>query len=235
MSVSYLHGFAPLPGLALSSITLTGTTDPPPSVLISRTAYQQQVIGFDFSTALGDVVTLRGEAAYRLPYDYKKHTYAARPDVQYAIGADHNFGSLSVIAQYMGRYVFDWQKEPGTLMDPSVLGGLTMDQIDLATNSVNAELAQTNQILFSQTAQVQHLATLRFEYLALHETLSISALGLVNITTHEYAAMPRIGYKFSDAMIGYLGAQIFRGPNDTLFGLIKNDLTAAYVELRYTF
>ena len=38
-------------------------------MFVSRTAYDQQVIGFDFSTALGDVLTLRGEAAYRRPYD----------------------------------------------------------------------------------------------------------------------------------------------------------------------
>ena len=40
----------------------------PPSVLVSRTAYDQQVFGFDFSTSLGELATLRGEAAYRRPY-----------------------------------------------------------------------------------------------------------------------------------------------------------------------
>ena len=68
MSVSYLHGFAPLPGLSTTGITLTaaddGTPSPttPPSILVSRTAYEQQVFGVDFSTSLGEVATLRGEA-----------------------------------------------------------------------------------------------------------------------------------------------------------------------------
>ena len=236
-SVSYLRGFAPLPGLTLTGLKFDPTT---PSVLISRTAYQQQVIGFDFSTALGDVVTLRGEAAYRQPTDYNKampKPWEARPDVQYVLGADHNFGSLSVIAQYLGRYVLDWKKEPGPSMelDTNILKGSEADFRDLATNAINQELAKTSQILFSQTAQLQHVATLRLEWNLAHETVSLSALGMVNFTTREWLLMPRIAYRFSDALIGYAGAQIFRGPEDTLFGLIDDELTAGYIELRYQF
>jgi hypothetical protein len=46
---------------------------------------------------------------------------------------------------------------------------------------------------------------------------------------------PRIGYHVTDAVMAYLGAQIFHGPTDTLFGLIDAQLSAGYVELRYTF
>jgi hypothetical protein len=241
MSVSYLHGSAPLPGITLRSVTFDLVN---PSVIISRTSYDQQVIGFDFSTALGDVITLRGEAAYRRPYDYQNRIYAARPDLQYVVGADHNFGSLSIIVQYLGRYVFDWQKENGPNMplDTSIL---KMDPKDMnfnaaywngqATDAINAQLAKTNQILFSQTAKVQHVATLRFEWLGAHETLSISSLCMFNFTTKEWLVTPRIGYRMTDAMTAYLGAQIFKGPNDTLFGLIDQTLSAGYAELRYSF
>jgi hypothetical protein len=241
MSVSYLHGSAPLPGITLRSVTFDLVN---PSVIISRTSYDQQVIGFDFSTALGDVLTLRGEAAYRRPYDYQNRIYAARPDLQYVVGADHNFGSLSIIVQYLGRYVFDWQKENGPNMplDTSIL---KMDPKDMnfnaaywngqATDAINAQLAKTNQILFSQTAKVQHVATLRFEWLGAHETLSISSLCMFNFTTKEWLVTPRIGYRMTDAMTAYLGAQIFKGPNDTLFGLIDQTLSAGYAELRYSF
>jgi hypothetical protein len=185
-------------------------------------------------------MTIRGEAAYRRPTTYNKampNPYAALPDVQYVLGADHNFGSLSVIAQYMGRYVFDWKLQPGPAMDldTEILKGDQMSLMGVATSAVNAELAKRSQILFSQTAQLQHVATLRLEWLLAHDALSLSALGLLNFTTREWLLTPRIGYRFSDTLIGYLGAQIFRGPNDTLFGLIDDQLTAGYVELRYTF
>jgi len=240
MSVSYLRGYAPLPGLTLAGLTFDATN---PGVTVSRTAYEHQVVGFDFSTALGDVMTLRAEAAYRRPFDYQNRSYAARPDVQYVLGADHNFGSLSVIVQYMGRYVLDWQKQSGTMRDSSELRGILMNPdptnvanwTEIVTAEINSELAQINQILFSQTARVQHVATLRFEWLLAHETLTLSALGLYNVTTREWLAMPRIGYRASDALTLYVGGQIFAGPDDTLFGFIDQHLSAGYVELRYAF
>jgi len=248
MSVSYLHGYAPLPGLTLTGLTLTATTDAagnftpgatPPSILVSRTAYEQQVLGFDFSTSLGEVATLRGEAAYRRPYNWAVPVdrHIAYPDLQYTIGADHTFGSLSVIVQYMGRYVFDWQKQsgPAMVLDPSVLPMEPMSNVTFVSEFVNSTLAKQNQILFSRTAQIQHLATLRFEWLGLHETLSISSLCLYNFTTREWLITPRIGYRLSDAMTIYAGAQVFHGPADTLFGIIDAQLSAGYAELRYTF
>jgi hypothetical protein len=248
MSVSYLHGFAPLPGLSVSpnGITLTAdettnapSTTMPPSILVSRTAYEQQVLGFDFSTSLGEVATLRGEAAYRRPYNWSVPAdhHIAYPDLQYTVGADHTFGSLSIIVQYMGRYVFDWQKQSGPLdpLNPSVLPMEPMSSLGLVSNTVNGILAKQNQILFSQTAQLQHLATLRFEWLGLHETLSISSLCLYNFTTREWLVTPRIGYRLSDAITMYAGAQVFHGPADTLFGIIDAQLSAGYAELRYTF
>ena len=91
------------------------------------------------------------------------------------------------------------------------------------------------QILFGQTARVQHVGTLRLEWLLAHETLSLSSLGLVNFTTHEWLITPRIGWRLSDSMIAYVGAQVFHGPTDTLFGLVEADLSAGYVELRFTY
>jgi hypothetical protein len=247
MSISYVHGFAPLPGLSVTQpngITLTadpytGATNPnnPPSILISRTAYKQQVIGFDFSTTLGEFGTLRGEAAYRHPYDWSvpDDHHIAYPDLQYILGADHSFGSLSIIVQYMGRYVFDWVKQTGSPYDTSTLPMRQPADFSFVSTNANEILAKDNQILFSQTAKVQHLGTIRFEWLGLHETLSISSLCLLNFTTHEWLVTPRIGYRLSDAITAYLGAQVFHGPPDTLFGIIDAELSSGYVELRYTF
>jgi len=238
-SVSFLQGFAPLPGLTRGDIIFDLTN---PSVKVSRTAYAQQVVGFDFSTALGDVLGLRGEAAYRKPVDsYKTNVNVARRDLQYVLGVDHAFGPVSVIAQYMGRYVFDWAKEKGPF------GGADSEQLKMDPSQVNdtirggAEktiddvLRKTNQILFNQTAERQHLATLRVEWLTLHDTLSLSVLALRNFTTGELALAPKVGWHISDTLMAYLGAEIFRGPQDTLFGLIQDELSAGYVELRYTF
>ena len=54
-------------------------------------------------------------------------------------------------------------------------------------------------------------------------------------TTREWLAAPRIGYRMSDSVTAYLGAEIFSGPPGTLFGLVEELLSAGYGELRATF
>ena len=244
MSVSYLYGFAPLPGLNYSR-TVLGTPD---LVHVARKPYEQHVIGFDFSTAIGDLMGLRAEAALREPLHYESRVYAPNPDLQYVLGIDHAFGSVNVIAQYMGKYTFDWKREDAPPADTERLQQLTdetwiYDQGSTARNNAIAEveaqvqpiLYVTNQMLFSQLERVQHLATVRIEWLTLHDTLSISALGFMNFSTQEWLVFPKLGYQITDALSTSVGAEIYGGPNDTLFGTIDAKLSAGYAELRYAF
>ena len=237
MSASYLHGYAPMPGLTFQSVTLAPAT---PSIVVSRTAYKQQVVGFDFSTAIGDLLAVRGEAAYRRPYDYENPlAYTAKPDLQYALGVDHTFGSVSVIAQYLGRYPFDWQHKTSNVDNSATAGLPSVADSDagraFVKGKADTQLAKLNQMLFSQTEKTQHLATVRVEWLTAHDTLSVSALGMVNFSTKEWLAAPKIGYHVSDSVMAYVGAEILTGPKDTLFGLVDQKMSAGYVELRSTF
>jgi hypothetical protein len=238
-SVSYLYGYAPLPGFELTSFTGGENTA---YVGARRTAYQHHVVGFDFSTAFGDAFALRGEAAYRRPTgDWEGRYYAPRPDVQYVLGVDRTFGSVNVIAQYMGRFVFDWELEEPVeeltfqalrMQSDPIPEGSTRDRIEA---SLQQQFARTNQILFSQRAEVQHMATLRIEWLLAHDTLSLSALGMVNFTTEEWLLFPKVAYKLSDSLSATLGGEVFVGPDRTLFGLIDETLSAGYAELKYAF
>lgn len=237
-SVSYLYGYAPMPGLVLTGYSVGDEAE----LRIARTAYHHQVLGLDFSTAIGETVAIRGEAAYRIPRDYRNTSYAPHPDIQYVLGLDRSFGPVSVIVQYMGRAVLDWEKAPGPdePLDPEQLTGVEPDQVTSLVDSfirtpVNQELAKRNQILFSQTEEIQHLASARIEWLGLHDTLSVSALGLVNFTTEEWVLYPKLSYRVSDSLLAALGAEIYVGPPDTLLDLLDDQLSAVYGELRYSF
>ncbi len=231
-SVSYLHGYALMPGVALGGYVTSSANGPPPEVYIRRTAYNHDVYGADFSTAIGEY-GLRAELAYRNPLHYERRVYAPSPDVQYVVGVDRTLGNLSLIFQYAGRYVIDWQEEEaGT----ATVDALRYNSDDMVIRErIGDELRFRNQILFQQLAEVQHLISLRAEYLALHETLSLSAFGLMNVTTKEWLAYPKVSYKFSDALSGAVGGEIYFGPEDTLFDLVEDELSAGYAELRYTF
>jgi hypothetical protein len=234
--VSYLYGYAPLPGFELTNFE----GGPDAFVAARRTAYQHQVVGFDFSTAFGEAFALRGEAAYRRPTgDWAGEYYVARPDVQYVLGIDRTFGTVNVIAQYMGRYVVDWEaEEPSRNLSYDYLvaqGVIPSDDRPEYAAALKEQLAKTNQILFSQRAEVQHMATVRIEWLLAHDTLSISALGMVNFTTQEWLLFPKIAYKLSDAFSATIGGEVFVGPDETLFGLVDEGLSAGYAELKYAF
>jgi hypothetical protein len=235
-SVSYLHGYAPLPGFVLDSFT----GGPSYQIRVSRTAYQHDVFGFDFSTAFGDAFALRGEAAYRKPTNWEEEFWSPHPDLQYVLGVDRTFGTVSVIAQYMGRYVFDWQlEEPLNPVNEALLIriGETPSDENYAEGVVRItdELRKRNQILFGQRADVQHMATVRIEWLLAHDTLSLSALGMMNFTTKEWLLFPKAAYKLSDALSATVGAEAYSGPEDTLFGAVEAELSAGYAELRYSF
>jgi hypothetical protein len=239
-SASYLYGYALLPGLALQSWDYGLDA----GVVIERRPYKHQVIGLDFSTAISDLFALRGEAAYRIPDDEEAYR-TPRPEFNYVLGIDKTFGNLSVIAQYVGKYVEDWQAAAGNEPPLDVqtrLGGLDdaqfMDDPALfgdIESEITTELAHNNQILFQQTKEIQHTASLRLEWLTLHDTLSISALGAYNFSTEEWIVYPKITYQFSDGMSGSVGAEIYNGPEDTLLDYLDQQLTAGYAELRFSF
>ncbi len=160
--------------------------------------------------------------AYRNPLHYERKLEAPRPDLQYVLGVDTNLGPISVIAQYLGRYTFDWQKDgPDSPGDAEQLRTSSYGQ---AEPEVLEALAGTNQMLFQQLAQIQHLASLRLAWTGMHEALSLSALGLVNVTTKEWAVLPKLGYKITDNMLWSFGGELYSGPDGTLFGLIDSSL-----------
>ena len=231
-SVSYVNGYAPLPGFDLSDFTV-GTAA---NINLRRSAYRQHVVGADFSTAISDLVAVRGEVAYRRPMSYAKRPFAPRPDIQYVLGLDRAFGSLTLLVQYMGRYTFDWQKE-GSAASPQQIYNLQRGNALVEAQAevdIRNALKGTNQMLFSQLAAVQHLATVRGEWRLMHEDLSISALSMVNFTTREWLLFPKIAYQISDQLSTYIGAEIYAGPNGTLFSRISQ-LSAGFAELRYRF
>ena len=233
MSVSALRGYSLYP-----SLTRVGLINEPPTILVARTAYQHQVYGVDFSTTLGQKIGLRGEAAYRRALRFEKGSHVPQPDLQYVLGVDRSFGPVSVIAQYLGRYVFDWEehKQPSygpfnittwDVIDPGV--------VDQVTEIAEQEIAWRNQLLFWQSAEVQHMASLRVEWLTLHETLSVSALGLASLTTEDWLLYPKVSYQFTDQVSGAVGAEIYSGPEGALLDLIDQTMTAGYAELRVGF
>ena len=216
-SISYFYGFNPFPGILAGDLVINGAKVEIPVI---PKPYRLHVLGADFSTTLGSL-GLRGEFAYRQSRkDHKTFVHIPNPDIQAVIGLDKTMGDFSMILQYIGRYVFDFQK----LIPPA----------DPA-EQIAYELALKNRLLASQQNEISHSVSFRPALFLMHETMTLEAAGMVNLTTEEWFLRPKLAYDISDALTLTLGGEIYLGPDETLYGLIDEVLSAAFVECRISF
>lgn len=212
-SVSYFRGYMPMPGIDITDLELV---DDGFVVTVSPTAYQMQVIGADFSTSIGSF-GLRGEAAYRIPVeDHEEEVYVPNPDVQWVLGADRSVGDFSIIAQYIGRYVMDFEPFEST--------GWAYD-----------ELILKNRMIASQLDEISHAAFARPTLAMNHETMSLECLAYYCITTEELLIRPSLTVDVADALELRIGGEWYSGPENTLFGSIEEPLSSAFVEFKASF
>jgi hypothetical protein len=226
-SLSYFNGHNPSPGLSpeLTSRTIDGL--PVPQIRVALKSYRMHVFGADFSTALGGW-GIRGEAAYRKPHvEYRLlGGHVIQPDLQYVLGLDREFrGNVSVIAQYIGRYVPEFVELEGP-------GTLTPQPPEIIFLS---KIAFRNRLLASQQYAHTHSVFLRAVKSFWHETLDAELMGYVNLTSEEILIKPKVTYDLTDALTLSVGGEWYQGQEETLFDLIDPYLSSFWGELRLTF
>jgi len=217
-SLSYFNGYNPRPGISTDSLNVFPPSEP---FSIFPKAYRMFVIGADFQTTAGEY-GLRGEIGYRKPHgDYKAEFHIPNPDLSYVFGIDKEFsGNLSVIFQYIGRYVFNFE-EPFTIATPEVVPVMMLEE--------------KNRMIAQQQHELSHSFSCRAGWQLLHETLELEVVGLYNLTTEEYFLKSKMNYDIADALTLTLGMMVYGGPENTLFGTIDEYLSAVFTEFRLSF
>jgi hypothetical protein len=213
-SLSCFRGYMPMPGIRLSNFELLegGGYE----VTVAPKAYQMQVVGADFSTTMGSF-GVRGEAAYRVPIEeYEDVVEIPHPDVQWVLGVDKTKGDFSVIVQYIGRYVVDFEPFEST--------GWAYD-----------ELILKNRMIASQLDEISHAVFTRPALALRHETMSVECLAYYSLTTEELLLRPSFSADLADALEFKLGAEWYTGPENTLFGSIEDPLSSLFIELKSSF
>ncbi len=212
-SISFFRGYMPLPGIFVSSFDLTSFI----ATVVTK-PYKMQVLGCDFSTTLGSF-GFRGETAYRDPvedYQSESNPHIPNPDIQYVLGMDKTKGDFSVVVQYIGRYVINFKE-----FKP--------------TRSPLDELEIKNRMISSQQDEISHAVFLRPSLALFHETLNIEIIRYYSFTTEEGLFRPLISYSLTDALTMKIGAELYSGPENTLFGTIDESLSSFFVELKTSF
>ncbi len=213
-SVSWFNGYMPMPGISLYNETNGSSL----KLLAIAKPYRMNVFGADFSTSAGPF-GIRGEIAYRRPtedYTIKENINIPNPDFQYVLGIDRTISDFSIIAQYIGRFVSDFEDE-------------------ITGNDMVKKLEKTNRMAASQQDKLSHGVMIRPTLALFHETLNLEFIGVCYISTEEFLLRPSLTYNLSDALTIKAGWEGFMGPDGTLFGTVSDALSAGFLELKVSF
>ena len=208
-SVSYFYGYHKLPGILYAGYDN--------GYGIYTKPYRTQVIGVDFSTVVGSY-GLRGEFAYSIP-DQTPDELLSIPykQLEYTFGIDSEWGNLSLILQYVGKYIPDLELRGST------------------SNYLINEIIKWNRIIFSQHEKWNHSISLRPSVNLLYETLKLELLGLTNLSTGDAYFQPKAVYELADAYELSFGVQLYYGPDYTLYGFLEKSRNSCFAELKISF
>ncbi len=209
-SVSYYHGYNLLPEVHPWGLTPTG-----PLLALRYTPID--MLGADLAQNFGRY-GVRAEAAYFRPRDYlASKPVGISPYLYLVAGVDRTFlDNFNVNLQLVSRWVQDYM-DPEAIVDPILRGS-----------------AVQNAITFGQQDRANYGMTTRLSNKWYNDTLTAEVLAFVNFNHSSSYIRPLITYAFTDYVRATIGAELYRGADDTFFGRVRRN-QGAFVEVRYSF
>ncbi len=207
-SLSYFDGLDRNPDLTVEGISNS-------AVKLALTHHRIRVIGADAAAPAGRF-GLRAEAAYAFTEDNEgTDPQIKNPFLFVVLGGDRSFFQyLNFNLQYVSRIVMKYQ-DPRQISDP-------------ATRALAVQEAQLTQ----QLDQFQHGLSNRVGYKWLHETLEADLSSLLWLDEGDFLLRPKLIYALTDHWKATLGAELYRGPAEGVFGRLKQNSTG-FAALRY--
>jgi hypothetical protein len=209
-SVSYFHGYNLLPEVHPLGVTPTGP-------LLELRYTPIDVLGADLAQNFGRY-GVRAEVAYIHPQDYQENKpIGINPYLYLVAGMDRTFlDNLNLNLQLVSRWVQDYT-DSASIADP-----------------LQRDLAEQNAITFGQQDRANYGMTTRISNKWFNDTLTAEVLAFVNFKHANSYIRPLVTYAFSDFVKATVGAEWYRGADNTFFGRVKRN-QGAFAEVRYSF
>ena len=239
-SMSFFNGNDPQPGIAFTSaeaIVGEGGVDIFSELNVSP--YRISRAGFDFETVAGRF-GLRGEGSYTKPeLSFREFEFVPMPEIRWAAGADVSIGSLMIGAEYIGKYITDFEQSPVEPMLPGEMPPLTPEQIGMIPGGLEGyvylQTAAFNRLYMYQLKEHYHSLGLRIEADLAMGRVTPSVVGLYNFTTRELVLVPSLKIKPADGLTLMAGADIYKGVKGSLYDIIDRPLSSLFIVMRVDF
>ncbi len=234
--ISYFDGYSSLPGIKVDTVIMqSGYAGAP--LRLEKKAYKTRNLSADIEMVISGYI-IRAEALWSKPdEDYRQMEYVSLPGIRWVAGIEHSFGDLQVLAEYSGKYLTDYEQpafDP-VLPDESSFGSLSGLPSDQVYALVKSQISAFNRLYNYQLDEYSHYAAMRIAWERQLSTLRPSLNILYNITAKELMINPLMSIVPSDNLELIVGAEIYTGPDNSLFDMINEKLNAIYTGLRVNF
>jgi len=227
-SFSWFRGYDPFYGFEVQSVDWSAGS---PVITHIPKPYLKNTFGIDFALPLGSLL-IRGEMARNLTGNNTDKMYVPNPDWYYVAGLESNFGGLTTIIQYIGKFTsgFTALTEP-VLTDPMN----PQAQLQYANGLIYYESSLFNRKIFHQQEETNHAASLTLILPLAYETWNVEVSAYYNFTSDEYLVRPNVKWKITDALSATAGYAYMDGPEKSIFSYTAPILNGAFFELKVNF
>lgn len=227
-SLMFFHGYDPYYAFNIKNIEMI----PAIQIIYQPAFYKKTATGIDFSIPVKSWL-ISGEMAYNHTKNYKDNIFTPNPNIHYVIGLEKDIAGVKVIAEYIGRYVFDFER----LKSPSIPTDFTdtAQLINYMNETVFYESEKYTRRVFEQYYQMNHALMLSLHRSWLWETLSTDLSFLYSFSTEEKLIRGNITWKASDELSISCGGQLLDGPTSTIFKVSGKVLSGVWIGMKYSF
>jgi hypothetical protein len=240
-SLSWFDGYDPMPGIALTSLSLDLTQPVPvPLAELTTTPYKIHMAGLDFELSTGDI-GIRGEGSWTVPYlSHEIYEYVPFPEISWVSGIDWAKGILRFTAEYSGKCILDF-----TPSDVDPVFGSETDYLKLSElfqipgfdlqDYFRRQVAAFNRLYNYQLEKYYHSAGLKIDADLIFGKLSPSLFTMYNFTSRDLLVIPEIKVRPADGLSITAGAEIYSGVKGSMYDIVNGYMNSIYLSLRVDF
>ncbi len=227
-SVSWFRGYDPNHGFGVQQIDWSGGA---PSITNAAISYLKTSWGADFAVPIGSTI-FRAEAARNITENPDNKMHIPLSDWSYVGAIEKSVGGLTVIAQYIGKYVPDFSELPvPVLSDPLN----PMAQMQYANNMIMYENRLFNRRIFHQQKKSNHAVSITFSGTFAYDTWKPELTAYYNLSSGDWLMRGVLRKSINDALEVSTGASFMGGREKSLFRYSADIMNGIFAALKVSF